>query len=136
MGQYFICKVKHAENDSKLVVGAAYIYNVADQKIVEEVALFLYGEYCIKLGGVLTEVNVENAIWQWLEFNAAAGLNWKEADIQLLLDCRDLMRSTISLTAGLLYAPGTIAARMVAVIVLYKFLSYHGLLTEVMYEQE
>ena len=115
-------KVRHAVGNSRLILGAAYIYLVATQAIVREVALFLYDEYQLKLRSVLTQVNVANAVWQWLEFNAAAQLDWKEADVQLLLDYRDLMLTTLSLRTGRPYAQGTVATRMIAVIMLYRYL--------------
>lgn len=122
MGVYCMHKVKHASEGSGLKVGAAYIYVVTTQAILKEVALFLYDEFYLKLSSVLTQVNVANAIWQWLEFNAAAELDWKEADVQLLLDYRDLMMTTLSLRTGRPYAQGTVAARMIAVIMLYRYL--------------
>jgi len=128
MSVYCLQKVKHAVDNSRLVVGATYIYLVATQAIIREVALFLYDEYFLKLSSVLTQVNVANAIWQWLEFNAAARLNWKEADVQLLLDYRDLMLTTLSLRTGRPYARGTVATRMIAVIMLYRYLKDRNIL--------
>lgn len=122
MGVYCMHKVKHTAQGNGLSEGGAYIYRIDTQTIVREVALFLYDEYHLKLGSVLTQVNVSNSIWQWLEFNAAAGLDWKEADIQLLLDYRDLMMTTLSPRTGRPYASGTVSARMISVIMLYRYL--------------
>lgn len=120
MGMYCMHKVKHASEGSRLKVGAAYIYVITTQAILKEVALFLCDEFYLKLSSVLTQVNVANAIWQWLEFNTAAELDWKEGDVQLLLDYRGLVMTTLSLRTGRPYAQDTVAARMIAVIMLYR----------------
>lgn len=70
--------------------------------------------------------NVAYALAYWHSYCEAAGVSWETATTDDLLDYKDALSNTVSSQTGVLLAPGTVSARMAAVISYYEYCKEKG----------